>query len=296
MNVLIGIAVVAGVALVGWLLSKDKPGERITSDESRDSLRHAVEDEEKAGRQPVIAVLPGDTRVVGLTDRQLAGAGAGVAIGAAILGPLGGAIGFGWGAFAGAVADAVNHESYGTRVRDALKDWLRGNGFKVTSANVDALIFRNALLGAPFVWVHENGTLAIEITAKGSDVRTSLEGRLTLGTGEEFLPGFAGVQSRQQMTRRSQGQLDGPDQRERYRQWVDGARVGQLYALALHEGEHRSWRSPGYVWFYAGWPLVSQSPTAKTSRWERTVVTAGNVDRVCAWYDKAVGADFSQEG
>jgi len=296
----VGGLVLGALALAKRMTAKPPAGRSLASAAGKQGV---------GGKVTVKQAAKDKTERLGLfegSETSMAYAGAGGAIGGAAVGavfgaaagPIGAVAGFAVGLFAGAVVQAMGQPSYGRIVRDAVASQLRESGYIDTSAAVDAGLWRNALLGAAWVWRHDDGRVAIEVTSKGDDDRlfgTSLTGATSGGAGDddrEFIPGFAGVQSRQSVSGSAPGMLDGPNRRRKHREWIARARVGDLFLIEYIAGRNESWRTPGYVWFQTMWPQVKTAARvarAGADGWTRIVATEDNVDVIAEPFDRAAG-------
>ena len=276
------VLAIVGVGLAWLLLGKrDEPGSVLGREGAeRDALAKDIKNRYDADAQQERMLLSAGE-----------GAGGGLALGAVLGGPLGAAIGAGLGAFAGAIAQALGEPHYGRAVRDGLRDWLASHDKQHDAPAVDALIYRNALLETAWVWYRESdGALAfevLEVLANG-DILTSLH----RGDGA-FLPGMAAAQAIQEIMGTAPGMLDGPNRRAAWRDWKSRARPGNLYVIGV-AAPSDSWRTPGYVFFTAGWPYRGEARVANAGSrgWERVTATPENVDKLAASFDHAVGARF----
>lgn len=301
---MIGLAAVGLVGLGIYLLFvRDQGvGDDLADSRSREDLARRVRDRQREGSG-------GDDILLGLSESDLAaglalggagGAIAGAAFGAGLGGPIGAFIGFAVGVFAAEVWGAIAHESYPEVVRGAVKDWLRAEDYPATDANVDALLVREALLGAKLLYKHRDGRVAIQMVLHTyPNGETLLEPTIYTADRRDapakLIPGMARAQMQQQILLNAPGQLDGPGRRRLKREWEARAYEGALYVLQARSDAPISWRTPGYVHPKGNWPVVADEPTRLANEWTRVVPSPDNVDALCAWYDRARGASWERD-
>ena len=301
MGLLLGLALGA-VAFVGALaFGKRRAREAARSSAPASAAARIIDADRAKQKTESLGLFAGDEVQMewAAAGGAAGGAVAGLAFGAAA-GPVGAVIGFGLGLFAGAFISAVGQPSYARIVRDGIAGWLGDSGYPTSAAHVDALLFRDAIVGS-VLWVHEDGRAAVEIVRYGEMSLSLFPPGARTGPKEPLLPGYAGTQSRQNMAGFSDGMLDGPDRRKRMKAWKAQWRPGGLWPLVF--GEPRdSWRTPGYVWFGAVWPLVSQTDPIVLAAslplpdgWSKVVVTRDNVEAVAvATFDRAAGIGWTK--
>ena len=239
-------------------------------------------------------------------DWGAAGLAAGTAIGAAFGaagGPVGAAIGAFVGAFVGLIKAAIDTEAYGTVVRDAIASYLRAGGQPTSSAHIDAMVFRDALLASGWVWYNaRTGALGVEILELAHGRRehfhnlpyppsTSLED----GEREGIIPGRAARSTKELIEGTNGGRLDGPDQRHARRVFWQAMRIGDVYPIE-YSGGHSSWNDTGSYLVGPGfrrlWPHLGNRKLALNADWHRVTPAAANVDALAAAFDRAAGVSW----
>lgn len=240
-----------------------------------------------------------------LGENALAGLSAGAAFGAAA-GPLGAALGAFVGAAAGLVKAAVDTEAYGTIVRESLKTWLQRGDQPASSAHIDAILYRDGLLGADHVWYNpRTGEVAVEVLELAHGRREHFHNlpyppHLSLGAKEprrnQKIPGRASWTVREMIAGTNTERLDGPGQRAARREWWDQMQVGDLYKIRFITGK-RSWNPQGSYLsgpgFRALWPYLSDARTTRTDDWQKVTPSAANIDALAAGFDAEAGVSWS---
>ncbi len=297
------LAVGAVVLLALLLRSRARaPGARAASEEGAEQIRSRLSDRAAThSGQPGGAggVVGAGRDVLGLA---VAGAGAGTAIGGAVsagaaAGPVGAWVGAVVGFVIVAIEAVVGQETYGEQVRHSLADWIRSEGLlargEVSSA-VDAMLLRNALLTCGHVWHRaSDGALAVEVVRVRDDGGVDLS---LFGAAERYRaklwPGLSHVQILQTVARWSPSQLDSASERRANEEWKGRCRAGQLWLLSSYAG--RASDTPGYAYFADRSVRVNRgSPVASREGWAKVVPTSGDVDAICATYDRGWGLEWA---
>lgn len=294
-GLLIGIGVLTIVA-VGAKVIQRKEDVAAQAAQQRTAIQETFDTRQReVGRN-----TPRDLEIALAT--AAAGIATGTAVGAALgagLGPAGAVVGAFVGVFVGLIKAAIDTEAYGTVVRESLKTYLRALGQPTSAAHVDALLWRDGLLGASWVWFNaKTGELAVEVLALAHGrrehfhdlpypPRTSLDSDTRRG---QRVPGRASDSVRELVAGANAERLDGPDQRSDRRAWWSAMDVGDLYVIQYSTG-HAAWNPAGSYTsgpgFRSLWPSLRTAKTARTDAWVKIAPDPTNVDMLAQPFDRA---------
>lgn len=281
---LLGLVALGGVVLASRRSSSSRsPGSSSSSSSEKGNIRQRTQIKVKAvdafNANPLFA--GSDTAL----EWAAIGAGAG-----GPFAPFTAALGY----LLGTTFDAIGQPTYGRIVRDHVAAWLRDNGFPSSAAAVDAMLWRNALLGARHLFRNvETGELAVEVTSSSDPFVSLFGGNLE----QELAGGPAGSQARQCVMGWAPGQLDGPNQKRDNRALRSRLEVGKLLPITYVKAPPSSWRTPGYVFFASVWPRVTRPDPhafAKSRAWELVTPSSVNVDLLAAPFDRAAEVEMVQ--
>lgn len=229
----------------------------------------------------------------------VAGAGAGLAAG-----PVGALVGAALGAIIGLITEI---KPFGSAVRDGIHEWLKKHGDKNDNGNVDGVLMRWALLRIGTVWRGPDGRIAIRVSVAKDDRNG------TFGRRVEF-EGFNVEISTSSVIRKAAydiseaiaysqpASLDPPGAEKKktaaFKAFRLNARVGDLHEIVAGNGGGPlvpTFPAPPHAPAYTvrKRPRISLTPVADKRGWTAVHVSEGNVDSLCQWWDRAVGADWS---